>query len=452
MTQKEKDATTETESQITPVSPVDSPSENLVVSDYTRRMPNIISRGLVYLIVTLLLTAVVYSLAAKIDVVVEAKAVARPISHKIKIISDRSGFLERVFIKEGQMIDKNVPLFLIRSKEGLTYKTKVDQFKRSIPLKEEHFSILISASLDKLNQLDSNFVNSIKVKKLRLHQNDLKLDSIDSDLEYWKQESNFRALDRARTQKLLEEGIISTREHDRVSINLEKANSEVKKLISQREITLEENKIIEEEILQETVNYNNEKIVLEKTIRNLEVEKETTLNAMHNELEMNEKMLVMQSASSPNQGTEIEEEKIILAENSGTISELYFKNTGQYIRESDLLCTIIPAKTPLYIDITVVNRDIGFIEKDLEIKYKFDAFPYSDYGILSGKVSAIAPSAIEDKELGLVYHVRGSLESPFFEIKNKKYFIKVGMTATAELVTERKSIFSLLFRKLKGNK
>ena len=101
-------------------------------------------------------------------------------------------------------------------------------------------------------------------------------------------------------------------------------------------------------------------------------------------------------------------------------------------------------------DITVANKDIGFIEKGMEIKYKFDAFPHTDCGVLLGKVSAISPSAVEDRTLGLVYHLQGTLDTTCFDIREKIYHLKAGMTATAELVTDKKSIFSILFKKLKG--
>ena len=150
-----------------------------------------------------------------------------------------------------------------------------------------------------------------------------------------------------------------------------------------------------------------------------------------------------------NAGNDNEEGNIIRSINSGTILELNFKNKGEYVRESDLLCTIVPAGDPLYMDITVANKDMGFIETGLEIKYKFDAFPYSDYGTLSGKVTAISPSAVEDKTLGYVYPIKGSLDTLYFEARGKRYPVKSGMTATAEIVTEKKSIFSMLFLKLK---
>jgi multidrug efflux pump subunit AcrA (membrane-fusion protein) len=431
---------------------MDAASENFAVSEYLRELPNVVARGLLYVIITAALSGLVYSLISKIDVVVEGKAVAKPISHMVRILSDRNGFIERIFIAEGQVVDKNSPLFLIRSKEGLTYKTRVEELRGTIPLKEEYLSIKLSAALDKLKQLNENFAKSVKIKRLKVQQNTLRLNSIDSDLVYWKKEQDFRSVDQDRTEKLLEKDVISARERDRVSISVEKARAEVKKLMSEREIVLEENKIIEEEIEKETANYRNEKLLLEKEIKNCELEKRTTLNVMYNELVMTQKMLSLQSNAFSRNDRNVEEEKMIVAENSGTVAEINFRNTGEYIRESDLLCTIIPADSPLYMDITVANKDIGFIEKNMVVRYKFDAFPYIDYGTLSGIVTGISPSAVEDKNGGFVYHVHGTLNEPYYVIKDRTYGIKVGMTGRAELVVKRRSLFALLLEKLETRK
>lgn len=144
-----------------------------------------------------------------------------------------------------------------------------------------------------------------------------------------------------------------------------------------------------------------------------------------------------------------EKDKTVRAESAGTVSELYVRNTGEYVRVSDLLCTIFPSDTRFYMDIEVANKDIGLVEKDMFIKYKLDAFPYADYGTLHGRVVAISPSAVEDEVQGFIYHVRGSFDKTCFEIKEKRYFIRDGMTATAELATEEKSIFSVLLGKLR---
>ena len=294
MEDREKDSQPIEEPDVFQVTPVESPSENYMVIENLQRMPNIFSRGLIYLVVLILLSGLTYSLLAEIDVVVECRTVAIPDSQQLRVISDRNGTIERIFITEGQAVEKNSPLFSIHSKEPIAYLSEYEERRHSVPVNEAF------------------------------------------------------------------------------------------------------------------------------------------------------------SSGEKNEKGKEEKAEIIRAGYAGTVSKLYFKNTGEFVRKSDLLCTILPMDGPLYMDITVANKDIGFIEKGMEIKYKFDAFPYTDCGVLLGKVSAISPSAVEDRTLGLVYHLQGSLDRTCFDIREKKYHLKAGMTATAELVTDKKSIFSILFKKLKG--
>ena len=179
------------------------------------------------------------------------------------------------------------------------------------------------------------------------------------------------------------------------------------------------------------------------------MEKKSTLLSMQSELKTNERMLSVRHEGEETSAEGEEASSIIRADQAGTVSELYFRNRGEYMRESDLLCTIVPAGSPLNMEITVANEDIGFIEEELGIKYKFDPFPFTDYGTIRGSVAAISPSAVEDRAQGFVYRIQGTLPQEYFEIKDKQYPIKAGMTATAELVTERKTILSILFKKVR---
>lgn len=429
------------------VVPVDSPSQNYLVIEHLQRIPTLFSRGIVYLVLFFILTALLYSILSKIDIVVESKAIARPISHKLKIICDRDGYIEKVFIAEGQTVEKNTPLFLIRSKEALTYRSKVDELRGAIPLKQQYYNIKISASLDELQQLQKDHLKYLSLKNLKLEQNSLKLQTIDSDREYWKQEIALYSEELKSVEKLYKSGVISLRELNFSKVRLEKARNEMVKIISNRKITFKENTIIEEEIEKEKANYQAKKLILEKQTNNLRLEQKTTLNAMRNELSMNEKMLSMHDQSLVD--NQEEAEKTVRAENAGIVSELYFRNVGEYVRKSDLLCTILPGNRLLYMDITVANKDIGFIETNMQIKYKFDAFPYFDYGVLYGRVAAISPSAVQNGNLEMVYHVNGELDESHFEIDGQIYPVKAGMTAISEIVSEKKSIFSLLFKKFK---
>ena len=450
MAVKEKEDNEDEQSEAIQVTTVESPSENFVVTEHLQRMPKIYSRGLIYLIVIILNVALIYSLLSKIDVVSECSTVARPSSHKIKILSDREGYLEQIFISEGYKIEKNAPLFLIRSKEALTYRSKVSELLSSIPLKRDYYKIKISAARDALRQLEAGNNNTLLVKNLKLEQNSISLASIENDFEHWKKEVSSLSTEYDNTKILYEEGISTIKEYHEIELRLDKARTEVQGLISKKNINLKEKLIIEEEIHDTKTNYKSRKKIREKEIKELELEQETTLHSMQNELMMYEQKMQLMGGDSTNPDDVRENGNTVLAGNAGTISELYFRNTGDYIRVSDLLCTIVPAGRTLYMDITVANRDIGFIEDGMKIKYKFDAFPYSDYGLLYGNVSSISPSAIEDKTNEFIYHAKGTLDKGFFEIRGKEYKIKAGMTATAEVVTEKKTIFSFLFRRVKG--
>ncbi|MBN1625972.1 MAG: HlyD family efflux transporter periplasmic adaptor subunit [Deltaproteobacteria bacterium] len=389
------------------ITPVDSPSENFLVAEKLRQMPNIFARGLIYIIVLLILVSLAYSLFSKIDVVTESRSVAIPKTHIININSSLSGYVQEIYIAKGQLVEKNDPLFVvlpplfINSRESISYQSKIAELSKAIPLQDETYNTKISAVKDEMK-------------------------AVEYDLNYLRKEVENLKTEFANTEKLYEKKLTSIAEYNNIKSRLERALTDIDKLESQ-------------------------KTMLEKNIRSLELEKSTTLQGMRNELETNEKLLALKGLSSYQQSSEDnnKEGKVIRAIESGTILELNFRNKGEYVRESDILCTIVPADAALYMDITVANKDAGFIETGMEIKYKFDAFPYSDYGTISGKVKSISLSAIEDKTLGYVYHVDGSLDRIYYEVRGKKYYIKSGMTATAEIVTQKKTIFSILFSKLK---
>ncbi len=431
-------------------SSVGAPSENYLVVESLQRMPSLFARGVLYLVLLLVVAAAVFVSVGKIDVVVESMAVVLPTSHKIRVLSDRDGYVEEVFVSEGQSVEKGSPLFLIRSKEALAHRGKVEELKSAIPLKEDYYKTKIAAVHDELKRLGDELDKASSVRRLKKEQNLLSLRSVDSDLAFYRNEVNNLAREYEDVKTLFDRRLISIAEYNSVRSRLDRARAEIEKLSSQRDILLRENRILEEQLEEGRLSYESKKAVLEKEAIQLGLEMETAIRAMKAELEMSEKMLAIKDGpgtQSPQQGGKGD---FLVADREGIISELYFRNKGEFVRISDLLCTILPGDSPFYMDITVANKDIGFIEPEMEIRYKFDAFPYTDYGIVQGRVSAISPSAVEDKVLGFVYHVKGTLDRTHFEVKGRRYPIKAGMTATAEVVTERKSIFSLLFRKLRG--
>ena len=424
-------------------------SENALVTENLRQMPRIMARGLLYVCMLTVFAAAAYCVFSKIDIVVTCRAVAWPEAHKVKVLSDRSGMIDRVYVAEGGEVEKGAPLFLIRSKEAVSQRSKVEELNRTIPLKEEFYRTKMLSLSEELKHLDGEHENALSVKKLKLEQNRLSVVGIESELAYWQKERTNLAEEFENTRKLFEKRMTSLGEYNFFKGRLEKARSEIEKQDAQKRIALKERDILGKDIQQAEDSYAKRKAILESEIENLRAETNAALHSLRSELEMSTRMLAIRHGETGNGQDPAAGDQVIRASRTGKISELNFRNGGEYVRESDLLCTILPEDSPLYMDVTVLNQDVGFLEPGMQVKYKFDAFPFVDYGMLEGKVSAIAPSAVEEGTGRFVYHIRGNMDKLFFEIKKKRYPVKAGMTATAELVTEKKSLFALLMKKVK---
>lgn len=143
----------------------------------------------------------------------------------------------------------------------------------------------------------------------------------------------------------------------------------------------------------------------------------------------------------------------ITAPVGGVITTLEVRSAGAVLQPGQTIASIAPSGVRLVVEAQVPNKDIAFIEKGLPAKLKFDAFPFQDYGTLEGTVIEVSPDAQLDKELGSFYKVTIVPQQTQIVAKGKILPLRPGLALTAEIITERKSILSLIlapFRELKG--
>jgi len=94
-------------------------------------------------------------------------------------------------------------------------------------------------------------------------------------------------------------------------------------------------------------------------------------------------------------------------------------------------------------EVRVTNKDIGLIEEGLPAKIKFDAYPFQDYGVVEAKVIAIAPGT-PDAEGNSFYHVTLQPQRTTIAVKGKTVPLRAGLSLTAEILTDRKTLLSIL--------
>lgn len=124
----------------------------------------------------------------------------------------------------------------------------------------------------------------------------------------------------------------------------------------------------------------------------------------------------------------------------GAVHGLSIYTIGGIVTPAQPIVTIVPEGTPLIIEATVLNKDIGFVKVDQEAEIKLDTFPFQKYGTIKGKVVSVSPDAFDDEKLGPVYRMRVELEKLNMVVDGKNASISPGMTATVEVKTGKRRI------------
>ena len=86
---------------------------------------------------------------------------------------------------------------------------------------------------------------------------------------------------------------------------------------------------------------------------------------------------------------------------------------------------------------------------------KIDAYPFQDFGVVQATVTSIADDAVHDREAGSAYKVVLTPAAITLHKNGKPVTLRSGLTLTADIVTDRRTMLSILlepFRRLSGKR
>lgn len=146
--------------------------------------------------------------------------------------------------------------------------------------------------------------------------------------------------------------------------------------------------------------------------------------------------------------TKIQDLQILRAPVDGEIQQLAINTIGGVVQAGDPLMVVVPNERILTVEANVLNKDIGFVTEGQEVEVKFEAFPFTKYGVIHGEVLSIAQNAVADENLGLIYPARVSLDASTIAVNGKDVNISPGMAVTAEVKTNQKRLIEFLLSPL----
>jgi hemolysin D len=82
----------------------------------------------------------------------------------------------------------------------------------------------------------------------------------------------------------------------------------------------------------------------------------------------------------------------------GIVTASAITTIGQVVNPGAELLRIVPNDAELEIEALLPNKDIGFVSVGQEVMIKIEAFPFTRYGVVHGRVTAVATDAVPEPD------------------------------------------------------
>ena len=138
----------------------------------------------------------------------------------------------------------------------------------------------------------------------------------------------------------------------------------------------------------------------------------------------------------------------LLAPVDGTVQQLSAHTVGGVVPAAQALMQIVPLQSAVEIEAFLENKDVGFVQEGQRAAVKIDAFEYTKYGTLAGRVSHIARDAMQDEEKGWIYAIKVLLDDPSMEVDGREVALSPGMSTRVEVKTGTRRVIEYVLSPL----
>ena len=129
---------------------------------------------------------------------------------------------------------------------------------------------------------------------------------------------------------------------------------------------------------------------------------------------------------------------------NGIVQRLYINTIGGVISPGNKIIDIVPQEDSLLVELEIKPADIAYVNVGQFARLKFSAYDFAIHGSLQGIVTFVSADTITDEEGKSFFVVRVKPTKPFLGAKSGELPIKIGMTAEADIITDKKTILSYL--------
>lgn len=330
------------------------------------------------------------------------------------ILPSRSGIVTSVEVAEGQHVDVGQRLAVVRAEENLLYgSTAPERIYGAIETQTAHLieleRLVLDAARAKQSQLEAQIDGDAAA-----------VDSLKSQVKDQERLVATAINDFNAVEELTRRGFVSQRDQEQREATLLSRRqhlSQLEQLLSDRRSGIEQG---------------------HRAIAHSNVEAQAQIARAQSE-----------RATLIQRRVEVELSRGYVLESpvSGIVTALTAR-AGQPASSDQQLMLVVPTGSKTLVELYVPSSATGFIDVGQDVRVAIDAFPYQTFGTVHANVVSISRAAVlRQGSTGPhpIYLVTAALTEPWVTAFGRQQPLFSGMTLTARIVTERRSLIEWLF-------
>ena len=137
--------------------------------------------------------------------------------------------------------------------------------------------------------------------------------------------------------------------------------------------------------------------------------------------------------------------EVLRAPVGGMVFELKSSSPGYAAQANETLLKVVPRGT-LEAKVFLKNRDVGFAKPGQEAQVRVDAFPFTQFGAIPGRLKSVGTDSLPPDQQNPQprFPAYVSLDRPYLEKNGTKHKVSSGQTVSVNLVVRDKRVISLL--------
>lgn len=380
---------------------------------------------------------ILWAAFAKIDETVQATGKLEPLGSTIDIKAPMGGVIKEILVKDGELVQKGqilIEMDTTAAKARLNALIQVrDRTLADLELSRGQLGA--SVNRENLNENQRRRLDSLRSEfESRVAASQSTIDQAKSQLKATIHQFNAKTKALAIREKILQditplaaEGAMARSQYLKELQEVELLRGEVQ--------SLQANKLKAEQSIRELQNKlaNTKSLSLIDFSTKIE-EGQKQIAQLTNQISETKLTLRYQELRSPS---------------PGLVFDLQPSAPGYVVNSEKPVLKIVPTDK-IVARVFISNQDIGFIKKGQNVKIRVDAYPYNEYGELSGTIESLGSDVLEPDEKFNYYRfpVTIALQSDAIYKKGRKLPLLIGMSVNANIVLRQRPVIAIFTQKI----